>query len=699
MSIRRILGRAAAAAFAAALMVSAGLFFDPASAASLEVQGDNGADSSMPVYLTQEALKPADMLVTEQVTLTGTTATCSLKAQQPLVVTNNEDSRVYISEVRFVPENGWKLTGVGGTNFKNLPADSKVLGLKVQDHDMAAGPYRDFAIEANSSASLPVSGYSCPVSSDTTATAGKFQLTMSFFEMVISASADDASHGYVTGGGGCDQGGEVTLEAVANAGYGFDHWEDEEGNTVSTDATWTFKPTKSAHYTAIFSAPSGTTLYSDGTLVINEVSSKRAANTTSHGAVVAEYAAYTEGTTWNSPSTVPWVADTANRDKVKNVEFGSKTKPNNMAYWFSECRYLEEFDSKNLDTSNVISMGNMFYYAGYNADTFNLDLSGWDTSNVITMSYMFYKAGYNATTWDIGDISGWDTSKVTSMSDMFRNAGYNADTFNLDLSGWNTSKVTSMYYMFISAGYSATTWDIGDLSSWDTSNVTNMNGMFWSAGYNASTWDIGDISSWNTANVTDMGAMFYYAGYNATTFNLNISSWNTTKVTNMSYMFYFAGKSATTWDIGDLSSWNTANVTDMRYMFYNACCSAITFDIGDISGWNTSKVTDMSYMFSSAGYSATTWDIGDLSSWDVSDVTDMKYMFYYAGYNASTWDIGDLSSWDVSNVTSMNRMFYCAGYKATTYGALDLSGWNVANVTNHSSFKTATWITEPTWVQ
>ena len=47
----------------------------------------------------------------------------------------------------------------------------------------------------------------------------------------------------------------------------------------------------------------------------------------------------------------------------------------------------------------------------------------------------------------------------------------------------------------------------------------------------------------------------------------------------------------------------------------------------------------------------------------------------------------------------MNRMFYCAGYKATTYGALDLSGWNVAKVTDYTSFKTATWITEPTWVQ
>ena len=502
MSIRRILGRAAAAAFAAALMVSAGLFFDPASAASLEVQGDNGADSSMPVYLTQEALKPADMLVTEQVTLTGTTATCSLKAQQPLVVTNNEDSRVYISEVRFVPENGWKLTGVGGTNFKNLPADSKVLGLKVQDHDMAAGPYRDFAIEANSSASLPVSGYSCPVSSDTTATAGKFQLTMSFFEMVISASADDASHGYVTGGGGCDQGGEVTLEAVANAGYGFDHWEDEEGNTVSTDATWTFKPTKSAHYTAILSAPSGTTLYSDGTLVINEVSSKRAANTTSHGAVVAEYAAYTEGTTWNSPSTVPWVADTANRDKVKNVEFGSKTKPNNMAYWFSECRYLEEFDSKNLDTSNVISMGAMFFYAGNDAATFKLDLSSWNTANVTNMSHMFSSAGYNAATFNL-DISGWDTSKVTRMDYMFHQAGGYSTTFNLDLSGWNTANVTDMSSMFYNAGYKATTWDIGDISSWNTANVTTMNFMFGSAGKNATTYGALNLSGWNVAKVTD----------------------------------------------------------------------------------------------------------------------------------------------------------------------------------------------------
>ena len=211
-----------------------------------------------------------------------------------------------------------------------------------------------------------------------------------------------------------------------------------------------------------------TILYSDGTLIINEPVSIHSANMLIHGAVTAEYESYAKGPTWNSETTVPWVADTTNRNSIKHVEFGSKTAPDNMAYWFNECRYLEEFDSKNLDTSNVISMGNMFYYAGYNADTFNLDLSGWNTSNVITMSYMFYKAGYNATTWDIGDISGWNTSKVTSMSDMFRNAGYNADTFNLDLSGWNTSKVTSMYYMFISAGYSATTWDIGDLSSWDT---------------------------------------------------------------------------------------------------------------------------------------------------------------------------------------------------------------------------------------
>lgn len=63
-------------------------------------------------------------------------------------------------------------------------------------------------------------------------------------------------------------------------------------------------------------------------------------------------------------------------------------------------------DFKNVDTSIVTDMSYMFYYAGYNATSFNIkNLSGWDTSKVTDMLYMFYNAGYSATTWSIGDIS------------------------------------------------------------------------------------------------------------------------------------------------------------------------------------------------------------------------------------------------------------------------------------------------------
>ena len=337
----------------------------------------------------------------------------------------------------------------------------------------------------------------------------------------------------------------------------------------------------------------GTYLYSDGTLVINELASKHSANVSAHGSVVAEYAAYTEGTTWKSEATVPWVKDTTNRESIKKVEFGSKTAPNNMAYWFNKCKGLESLDSKNLDTANVTNMNYMFFYAGYNATTFNLDLSSWNTSKVQDMYFMLAFAGYSATTWDIGDLSGWNTAKVTRMNSMFSYAGYSATTWDIgDLSGWNTSNVTDMYGMFDCAGSNATTWNIGDISGWNTSKATRMDYMFSYAGRNATTWDIGDLSSWNTANVTDMNSMFFYAGRNATTWNIgDISSWDTSKVTNMGDMFESAGRNATTWDIGDISSWDTSKVTAMDNMFYYAGASATTYRALDLSGWDVSKVT------------------------------------------------------------------------------------------------------------
>ena len=337
-----------------------------------------------------------------------------------------------------------------------------------------------------------------------------------------------------------------------------------------------------------------------------------------------------------------------------------------------------------LDTSNVLSMNKMFYYVGYNSQSFNVDLSQWNVSNVTTMSNMFASAGRNATTWNIGNLSQWNVSNVTTMSNMFYYAGDKATTWNIgDLSQWNVGNVTNMSYMFSGAGDKATTWNIGDLSQWNVSNVTNMRCMFSSAGYNATTFNIGDLSQWNVGNVTNMGSMFPFAGYNATTFNIgDLSKWDVSSVTDMGQMFSSAGYKATTFNIGDLSQWNVGNVTNMINMFYYAGYNTTTFNIGDLSKWNVSNVTNMSGMFTSAGYKAATWNIGDLSNWDVSGVTDMIKMFNDAGNNATTWSIGSLSAWNVSNVTSMFYMFYGAGGKATTWNIGDLSNWDVSSVTN-----------------
>ena len=436
-----------------------------------------------------------------------------------------------------------------------------------------------------------------------------------------------------------------------------------------------------------------TTLYEDGTLIINESTKNRNENLSTHGNITKEYDAMSDSNSYvMGKYSQPWYSE---KSSIKSVEIGQKIEPISTKSWFYSLTNMEKGDFTNLDTSNVTDMSSMFEWvcrgiksfelkglsnwniskvadmnsmfrdAGSSATTFNIgDLSNWDTSSVTNMNYMFLSTGKDTTTFDIGDLSNWDVSKVTSMSSMFQAAGKSATTFNLDISNWDTSSVTTMSDMFSGAGYSATTFNL-DISNWDTSKVTSMGNMFDSAGYRATTWSIGDLSNWNTSSVTHMGSMFYDAGHRATTFNLDISNWDTSKVTNMGSMFYNAGTNAATWTVGDLSNWDTSKVTSMYRMFYYAGSGATTFNL-NLSNWDTSSVTDMGNMFRSAGARATTWSIGDLSNWNTSSVTNMSYMFASAGSRATTFTL-DLSNWDTSSVTNMSSMFYETALNATTW--------------------------------
>ncbi|WP_349550400.1 BspA family leucine-rich repeat surface protein [Leuconostoc pseudomesenteroides] len=318
---------------------------------------------------------------------------------------------------------------------------------------------------------------------------------------------------------------------------------------------------------------------------------------------------------------------------IKKIKFSADAKlPSDSSRMFALLPNLEEFDSANLDTSDVTTMREMFY----DSKASTLDLSSFDTSNVTDMRWMF--AYSDATTIDLSD---FNTESVTDMQFMFTESA--ATTLNL--SHFDTSIVKSMWYMF--AGSKAPTLD---LSGFDTSAVTNMSYMFYDSA--ATTLD---LSHFNTSAVTNMSSMFY--GSKATM--LDLSHFNTGEVADMSWMFTHSKA-----PMLDLSHFDTSKVTDMYYMFYGSTATTI-----NLSNFNTSKVTDMSGMFYNSA--ATTLD---LSAFDTSHVIEMQYMF--SGSKAATLN---LNSFNTIAVTNMSYMFYYSD--ATT---IDVSSFNTSAVTNMS---------------
>lgn len=132
---------------------------------------------------------------------------------------------------------------------------------------------------------------------------------------------------------------------------------------------------------------------------------------------------------------------------------------------FEACYKLTSVgDLSNWNTSKATNMDLMFYYCPVLT---NLNVSNFNTSNVLSMTQMF-----EGSTLDYLDVSNWNTSKVTNMSWMFKNC---SNLATLDLSNWNTSKVTKMQEMFSG---SAVLTKIYASDLWSTTNVTSSTNMF-----------------------------------------------------------------------------------------------------------------------------------------------------------------------------------------------------------------------------
>ena len=137
-----------------------------------------------------------------------------------------------------------------------------------------------------------------------------------------------------------------------------------------------------------------------------------------------------------------------------------------MGSMFQMCKELEYLDLSNFNTSNVITMGDMF-----NKCHKLKEIKGINkliTNQVIDMKRMFHEC-YEL---KFLDLSNFDTSKVTNMEGMFKKCHKLKEIKGLN--SFVTNKVNNMRGMFQECGE----LEYLDLSNFDTKNVEDIKDIF-----------------------------------------------------------------------------------------------------------------------------------------------------------------------------------------------------------------------------
>ncbi|WP_188357495.1 BspA family leucine-rich repeat surface protein [Leuconostoc falkenbergense] len=222
--------------------------------------------------------------------------------------------------------------------------------------------------------------------------------------------------------------------------------------------------------------------------------------------------------------------------------------PVNSGYMFANLTNLISFDSKNVDTSQVVMMFYMFSSTGIT----HLDLSNWDVKKVQLFTLMFSGSKQLKSL----NLSGWGVGRTANNVNMHGMFSSTNNLTNINLDNFSTTNVTRLDYMFSSSGIISL-----DLSSWDVTKVSMFGYMF----YNTSALTDLNLSNWGvdrTAIDVSMYSMFRNTNKLQ---NLVLTNFKTTNVINMAYMFCDVGVRTL-----DLSDWDMSQVEICEYMFSNA---------------------------------------------------------------------------------------------------------------------------------
>ena len=370
-------------------------------------------------------------------------------------------------------------------------------------------------------------------------------------------------------------------------------------------------------------------------------------------------------------STYKWFDNMPNLRTIQGLNYLNTSEVTNMAWMFSNCKYLTSIDVSQFNTAKVTNMSGMF--SGCTGLT-SLDVCNFNTAKVTDMSQMF---GNSYLLKTIYVDSGWSTVAVANSTGMFTNCTslvggkgtvYNSSHTDMDYAhidgGTNnpgyftdinapvayacyypSSTSLSFYYDTLRSLRSGTTYDL---------NTDNNMPDWLNDGTAASVTTVAFDPSFS--NVRPKTTAYWFAGMTNLTTLLGYGYLNTNEVTNMNWMFG-ACSSLTSLNV---RNFNTSNVTTMASMFYG--CSGLTSL--DLSKFDTSNVTDMSAMF----YGCSWLETIDLSSFNTASLVGSYTMFYGCNHLQTIY-AG--SGWSTASIAISSNMFFgcfgIVGGQGTTY--------------------------------
>lgn len=237
------------------------------------------------------------------------------------------------------------------------------------------------------------------------------------------------------------------------------------------------KDYRDALETALAGTPEtySTVLFNDGTLIINEKGSKRAANIENHGSVVSEYPALDESHTYNFTvntsdfsSTAYWYANRAN---INRVEVGAPIKPARIQGWFCGLSNCVSMSISNLDVSNVSNARYAFYGCS--------SLVSLNTSRFVFSSKLSDALGIfrGCSSLERIDLSASDFSHVYTITDLFNGCSSLQSVILPDLSktGETDADLTGTMFVFKDCSNLVS---ISDLTKFNTSKSNSLRGFF-----------------------------------------------------------------------------------------------------------------------------------------------------------------------------------------------------------------------------